>query len=361
MIHIPFIWIVDAVFFTFYFIKLIKENNKKIIIIISMLFLLKTISSLSIFCEYSSLRIFLADIVRTPLNYLYFIALFDFITKINKKEIKTIFIVYKGIFIFIQLGIILGLFLEFNFFNTYPGGRFGISGILFPNSTASYYTILNICIFYFYNERIERISSLYIILGIITSLLIGTKAVYFFIICFLFFLVLYKKLYLKLWFIILFISLSTSLIIQKNRIITLIKYKFIILYEVFKNENIITFLLSYRDKKLKNMIVYINERWNIYNYFIGGVNAKENLTELGLVDLILNFGIIGLILLAVLYAQHLKKIKFSISVFTFTLIFLIIFILSGNLFNSTVLAYPLSFLLLIMTFPKKDNHGIIKN
>ena len=241
------------------------------------------------------------------------------------------------------IGVINGLFMIFGFLFDYEilkayaySQRFGYNGFLLKTSEASYLYILLIITTYYdylYNKT-KGILCLYFIL---ISFLIGTKAVWLFVVL----LILlhffnHKNKLIKQVFGASLIVGSIMLYIFKEYIIKIVVNLFSFGPEIYNEHGFITLLTSTRDLLFFNTLSHLKEHGTFVIYLFGGVNLKDFGVEFELVDLFLFFGVIGLLT----YVLIVKKLFFDAkSTKRKTLLFLALMCISffaGNFFMSII-------------------------
>jgi hypothetical protein len=198
--------------------------------------------------------------------------------------------------------------------------------------------------FYFFCKwLIERrnVALLKLIIILIASALLGTKAIILFLLCLFCFYVIYvykpkvvgKKFIFPIGVIvlILFIYFSGS-------------YEFY--EEVFKNEGLLYVITSKRNVLFAERIPNIIEEWSLINYFIGGTFSKvPPITEMDLVDLYIFVGLFGCLIYGyILYKTVFLYKKRNIPGWFFVLQFLLIGSLAGHVFASGINAIYLALL-----------------
>ncbi len=346
--HLKYTWIPDAIFFVAISLVLFYKRDYNLILITLALLLIKATSSLLIFHFYDDVSQYFKEVLKTVFSFSFVFFLYEYLKHLRKRDIIFIFNFFKFTLLLVCFAIIIGAIFSFSFSKTYINPRFGFSGLLYPSSFSSYFMITSTLILYFYNKNIKKISPVFIIITILSSLLIGTKAVYFFLMVFLLMLFITHKTY-KNKIVMSAIALgSIFTAINYNVFKTFLINKFQMLYRLYLEENTLTFLLSFRNLSFQNAKVYISENWNIVNYLIGGINRKKTLVEMELIDIFLSLGVIGLIILVFFYYKILlKPIPFNnVNIVLFGTLFCVI-ILMGNSLKSITLSYILSFLYVI--------------
>lgn len=186
--------------------------------------------------------------------------------------------------------ILVGYFFEILLFKTY-GGRFGYDGIFKSTSVASYFYMFSLVLFL--NQKKSKYNYLLLFNIIISSLLVGSKTLYaFLIVVFLYFiankgvrLIKNKKLFWASF--IGFVSVMSILLLEPlfslNRV----------LKRVLEDHGVLTAIFSYRDVLVKNAMIQVKEKFTIMNYLFGGLDHIQKLSQVALVDLFISFGFVG--------------------------------------------------------------------
>ncbi len=346
--HTQYTWIPDFIFLSIILIWALKRKYYFLPLSLIVLLILKTIGSLTVLGEYSEKIDLYKDVVKTTIGYTFIFFVFAFLRTFDAKKLKKTFDFFKILSLLVYGLIFIGALFSISFFKTYLGVRFGYSGFLYPSSYTSYFIIISVLIHYFYSIKIEKQPTAYLLLASIAGLLVGTKAVYLFL--FLFwgiYFIKYKLYNFKTFWAFITICIL-SFVLFFDEIFSFLKEKFAVLFELFENNSILTFVLSYRDISFKKATNFISDNWGFYNFILGGVNRKELLVEMSPFDLILNFGLFGSILfIGFYYLIIIKDLQRNPSIYLLMGSLLLITILSGNFFDRFYLAYPLAFLFTI--------------
>lgn len=346
--HTQYTWIPDFIFLSIILIWALKRKYYFLPLSLIVLLILKTIGSLTVLGEYSEKIDLYKDVVKTTIGYTFIFFVFAFLRTFDAKKLKKTFDFFKILSLLVYGLIFIGALFSISFFKTYIGVRFGYSGFLYPSSYTSYFIIISVLIHYFYSIKIEKQPTAYLLLASIAGLLVGTKAVYLFL--FLFwgiYFIKYKLYNFKTFWAFITICIL-SFVLFFDEIFSFLKEKFAVLFELFENNSILTFVLSYRDISFKKATNFISDNWGFYNFILGGVNRKELLVEMSPFDLILNFGLFGSILfIGFYYLIIIKDLQRNPSIYLLMGSLLLITILSGNFFDRFYLAYPLAFLFTI--------------
>jgi hypothetical protein len=338
--HTQFTWVIDALLLGLMLLKF----KKKFVVWLGLLLILKFIGSLIIYDQYIDFLDFLKEVIKTTMFYTFFLVTLVYVRDFNNITIQHIHKFQKWLVVIVCISIIVGLVFDISFFKTYFKLRFGFSGLLYPSSFTSYFVILQILYFYTYNKWNQE-SSYHLPLLIICACLTGTKSVYMFLAIFIISYFFEKRLYKICWIWALNILALILTILLRNELIDALKSNFKLMSKIYMEYDFITFVLSFRDRNLLEAIDYISKDWSIINFFIGGVNRKTLIVEMGLIDLFLSFGLIGVLLIFKLFYdsiyQHLKIDKYDKTLLG---ALLLIVLLSGNFFKSFTLAYIIAFI-----------------
>lgn len=353
-VHLKYTWVTDLMFFVIINMWLIHKRIYNLILIVVLLLLIKAIGSFFIYEFYENQLDYFKEVSKTSFSFTIIFFVFTYIKDIKLKGIAFIFQVFKYISIVINIAIILGFIFNITVFKTYTGVRFGFSGLLFPQSFSSYFVIVSLLIYYFYNNNIERTSPLFIAVTTLSALLVGTKSVYIFLFFFTLMLFFNYKLYKNKVFMLSTSFLFAVIAFYYNTLKSYLLDKFIVLYDVYRESGLLTFLLSFRDLSFLKAKAYVEDNWDMVNYFFGGVNRKVMLVEMELVDILLSFGVLGSVLLIYFYYKFiLKSVAFERTSFLLYGVLFFIIMMSGNFFKSLTIHYFIAYALIILTYKPK--------
>lgn len=352
--HLPYTWIPDMLFLSLVIMATLSKRNILAFLGVLFLFLFKAIGSWSIASFYPNQMDLYKDVVKTWMGYVYIFPLFLFLSKNNPielpKSVKQTFVIIAGVF---ALSVFVGLVLPFHVFDTYSNpSRFGVSGLLYPSSYVSYFYVISISITYLCHKRLPSknvYSILLYILGL-AAIFSGTKSTYLFLLVFYTLIVIDKQYYRKKWFWIFIGALVVVLTIVRNKLTSV----FHVLIDLYRKEDFITFALSYRNVYAQNTLLFVQENWTWKNYFIGGLNNVNQLTEMAFIDLFLNFGILGVGLFLLLYYQLVfRHVKWSLINLVITTCTVLLIAIGGNFFDRVYLSYWLVILFLLQIKEKE--------
>lgn len=355
--HLHYTWIPDTIFFLSLIYYLIKENEFKVLSSIGLLLLFKFLGSFSLYSTYESLYYFVRDVFKTWMSYVYIFPLFIFLKPVltakSKNQIPKLLDLSILIWsLIIVLGVFLGYFINTYFLKTYESlERFGISGWLFPSSYVSYLYMLLLIILYSLSIQypIKKTYKYLLFLVSLAALFSGTKTVYAFLISFYAIISLKTKVYKKAYFIGFFLIGVLSLIFFRENLLQ----SFSVLVNLFKEEDLLTFVLSYRNHNLIYTWDILKLDWGTWNYLLGGINNRTQLTELAFADLFFNFGALGSILFILTYYQViLRFIEWNLDKIVFFTLCVLLIAMGGNFFDKIATAYLLSILFYLHYKPK---------
>lgn len=273
-------------------------------------------------------------------KYSFLFFLFPIINALDDKKMNTIVNVLIWVAKINVIFIVIGFLFKIDVFKSYPNTlRYGYNGILPIQGAGSYFYIFILSILYYrfhleYKtyKKVSKKTYINMIIIVLGSLLVGTKAIFLFILL-LFFIDVYFRLKQKT---LLLSSLTVSGILFYLFCdpIVLAMVKFLNLHESLYTENsLLTFLTSKRDLLFNDAMSYIHENWNFLNYLIGGIDFNKVRVEFEFVDVFLFFGIIGIVVYTLFFKNAFFK-KNSIVYNAILSSILLISVLSGNLIVS---------------------------
>ena len=346
---IKFIKSVFYIFFLGIVLKQFQENYLKIGLSILLLFFIS--SQFSLFIRGVSLE---KDWI---LNFRFLILLFfpllfsSYVFLIPPIQSNSLLKkVFFGIIFLIVISIIIGFLLEIKVFKTYVN-RFGYLGLMPKSITATYFYISALS-FLYHSYIIDKVTKLkWLFFGVLfSSLLVGTKAIYLFLLLLFGYHFFRFKWYRKSFLYLPVILISIGLYFFKDVLYIQGKLYFKDIFLLYESKGLLASLTSLRDEILITNFNKYNEVWEWFNYLIGGKVYSFMLYENSVLDLYSFFGILGLILYLWLLYKNLKKMistRNSFACFFLVSVF-IISILAGQFFfnTSAVLYFILSFYLI---------------
>lgn len=273
----------------------------------------------------------------------FFFAPMFFMKVEDKSWIKSVSNTLKCI-VYINLFFILcGLVTDLQFYQTYYG-RFGYNGLLLTAMQSTYFYISAIFI------AIKAKDKLFLVVSIISSLLVGTKILLGFLVLIGFYLALVKIKNTKLRISVLIALLSVFIIIF------FVFFNQKIFQDIIINKGVLTAVFSHRN----NLLI---STWNNlsdinFNIISGGINLENYRVEMGIIDVLMYFGVLGLIVFFVFFG-FLKNsfVKSNLSLFYFVVV-LVFLVVGGNF-----LYYPINCFIFLVTLKllsiKEENRGFM--
>lgn len=264
-----------------------------------------------------------------------------FVFLFNKTMVSSVLKYQVKVFIWFMalnsVTILIGYFLNLNVFKSYffGGTRFGFQGLLLYHSEAGYLYFIAICVaYYLYLKKKDMVMASVLVLLVVCSFLIGTKKASLLTLIFLLYFFIDNIKLLKQKITYYFLAGSLLMIFLFRHVIQDVFTKqFSLFNRVYLEEGFFTSFTSYRNVLLQNYFVpYIEENWGVLNYIFGGPKFANSRVELELFDLMLFFGLTGV----VAYVLFFKNLCTSSAKYSNFIIFSLIFasLFSGNLLTS---------------------------
>ncbi len=256
-------------------------------------------------------------------TYLYF----------KERSNTTIFKTFEIIIIINSICILFGVLFNLDLFNTYRGVRFGFNGLLVTSATGTYFYI--IALFYVYLNLIKDFTKkniFFFIIVFISSLLVGTKAIFLFLFCLTIYHIyfVYKKTNFTKK-----ILISVGVMIPVLGVFSISVPTF---FNIIKTHNLLSAIVSYRDILFyERTLPFIQEHWSILNYLVGGQGRPQIRTQLGFIDLMFFLGFIGSVVYLYAFYKSFVKIKLNASTLFLLISTSLIIFLAGNFFYSATI------------------------
>lgn len=282
---------------------------------------------------------FQKEVVVSFSKFLFPILLFLYFWKfpLSKQQRQTLFKVFEWLLLFNCVLVFVGFLFELPWFSTYRT-RFGYNGLLITSATSSYVHV--IALFYFLITRKTRFFSEWKSLAVIlSSFLIGTKAVYLgLFVVFIAYLFYYTHLPQKLKKIV----ILTALLGAVGTF-----YIFFFYTGFFDNlrqtEGLLSSVLSLRnDLLMEETLPFIQENWSWGNYLFGGITEMETRSQMGVIDVFYFWGLVGGALYVYTFVKTFVTFRLTKEVLFLLISFAVIVFLAGNFFeNASVAIYLL--------------------
>jgi len=343
-----------AFFFIFLWIliKYTKNQTKHVLILLTCFFVIS--SSIPLLTNFSIENLkAISPNIRLFTLYLFPLIFSGFLLNFKDEKYPLLEKIYIGIIIIVSISVLIGFVTEFRFLKTYVT-RFGFVGLMPKSITASYFFISSI-IFTYYLGFIKQKSKWIFALVFLTSFLVGTKAIYLFNLLLIGFHAFYFKWYKSYYFYGLGLISLIGIFMFQNKIIEFLWTYFTSFMKLYEAKGLVTALTSFRDLIfINNKDLYL-EKWNWWNYLIGGKIPNAKLFESSIWDLIVFFGVIGVCLYVYVLSENIFKFYSKSNYFSNFSIFsvFLISILAGQFFiNISGISYFLITLFLIRSSNK---------
>lgn len=330
------IFLVYSIIFMLSHVKYVQENLKMvsfIILLLSIVYVSKNNFSERYFFEY--LRYIFALLVFPLLHFTY----------VNKDQglFVKLYKFFKWIILINAILILIGILFEVKIFQTYKfDGRFGYNGLILSQGFTPFFYLCATTVFWVHRDK--KMLSLLLVLCTLS----GLKGVYFAEFLMLSLLVISSQKLTKSFKIITF---SILLLTFTTLLVSLLLTPMFV--EVFVSKGLLSAIFSFRTDNVLEVLSQIN-REN-FNIIIGALEIEVVRLEMQLFDVILFFGIIGLVAYGLfLYILNKKIVKGRVAK-AFFITILVLSSLSGNLFY-----IPLSSILMFLVLIALYNNSNIK-
>jgi len=282
-------------------------------------------------------------------KYLYVFIIFYAIKDIvyDKTLLKKLASILEYLFVFNSILIFIGLVFKVDLFKSYFSQdlRFGYNGLIPSVNEATLFYMVGISLLYFrYIKEGKCFWSLWIC--IISTLPMGAKAMYLFLLLLLMYhIVIRANLIQKV----------VSIIVIVGGVIAILptllsaKYSFLFDFFIYQYEKYGLLFMITSGRSTIFMLRFAENLnfWSWINYFIGGTDQYKYYIEMDFFDSFLFLGILGTILLLILYFNTIfKNIKFKSFRFFFCFAFFSIAFMVGHFFSSALNALYLNIALI---------------
>ncbi|WP_212000356.1 hypothetical protein [Chitinophaga sp. HK235] len=281
----------------------------------------------------------------------------------NPAALNKVLKVLELIFLINSTCCILGVLTRAPIFEAFPGQsyRFGYNGLIFANNEAVVFYFLAVCYFYYKcfllgnSSRRDKWCFYIVATG---SLFLGSKGYYFFLLSLAFYHVFFvaRGLAKVIFFVMLSIALTGIVIFflseQGQAALSF-------MISMMERDGVWSMLLSSRDVLAAIKIPIILENWTFWNVLFGGQNQFLYLLEMDVLDLFFFFGIVGCILMMILYFNTIFNFKAYPFFIFYISIYFILSALGGHILYSALNALYLCLVsfYFIQTSNKVKNGG----
>ncbi|WP_420571273.1 hypothetical protein [Kordia sp.] len=323
-----------------FLIYLFFKNSKKDIKGASCIAILVIMSGINLFFTDEKITTDLLFEKVYDLNKYMYSFFFAIVLLAYEKDKQTKILTYiRNVLLFVGIvnGIfmIIGLFTDIELLRSYSGTRrFGYNGLFVKTSETSYMYILLIISTYYQYIKTNK-NGLLCLFFIFVSLLIGTKAIWLFIMLLTgIHLLLNKNKFIRNFSKIGLVLGVISSYVFYDHIVKLVVNSFSFGPSIYKEYGFLTVLTSKRDLLLKSTIEYLNEKGTILNYLFGGINIRDYGAEFEIVDIFIFFGILGVIIFAYLIRRTYFKEFAGIHKILLLISLILVTFFAGNFFMS---------------------------
>lgn len=324
------IFLVYSIIFILSHVKYIQENLKMvsfIIVLLSIVYVSKNNFSERYFFEY--LRYIFALLVFPLLHYTY----------LNKDQglFVKLYKFFKWIILINAILILTGILFEVKIFQTYQfDGRFGYNGLILSQGFTPFFYLCATTVFWVCRDKKM------LLLLLVLCALSGLKGVYFAEFLILSLIVVSSQKFNKYFKITTF---SILLIIFVTLLVRLLLTPMFV--ELFESKGLLSAIFSYRTDNVLEVFSQLNQA--NFNIIIGALETEVVRLEMQLFDVILFFGLTGLVAYIFFLCLLYKNIVKGRVAKAFFITILVLSALSGNLFYIP-LSSILMFLVLIALY-----------
>lgn len=268
-------------------------------------------------------------------KYIFAMIIYMAITPLrDSAHLKQPLIAFRNIVFINSLLILLGLFTNLTYFKSYHTAidRFGFNGLSPSINETTLFYIIGVS-FLYQIKNTSKFNKFAFWFVIATTLLLGAKGFYLYLILLFLYVLIYKISWLyKLPIILFFLFCIGFIAYQLFFVYPFLVEKFI---QIYNNRGLLSTLLSERDMLFEWRFGENIKLWTFLNYLFGGYDQRVFIIEMDFVDIFLFFGTIGSLIY--LYLNFFLLFSFpkktSFIVF-FVLVYFFQAALSGHFFYS---------------------------
>lgn len=256
----------------------------------------------------------------------------DYILSKEPVLFKKLVKIFYYLFIANIVLVFIGIALDSELVRSYPlRERFGFSGLIPKRNEATLFYVLGLSLGYIRFVILKKKEGFLFFIGIIGSLVLGTKGIYIFLIFLSFYHIRSNKKLLKTLFFGVVIGCVLLIVILPNT------EMYTYYYSQYQRLGLMTMLLSGRDIIFFNEITNITNNWTILNVLVGGQNQGQKIFEMDFIDLFFFLGLIGATAYLWLYKRYFfnRRVKNEFQKFFIICYFFLAFF-GGHFFASAV-------------------------
>lgn len=257
--------------------------------------------------------------------------------------------------------VLAGLIFNLYWAASYKGNwRFGYNGLFYAQNDTSFMYIFALTYFYYRVFYLKKNDILFWLI-LVASLMVGTKALYLYVIL-LFGFHIFRKVKFKH---ILIFGISSVFLVYINfySLINKIILKSIVFFEkVYREKGFWYALTSGRNEFFEMKLFPLLSKWNFANYIFGGQDIVNYNMEMDFIDQFLFFGILGFLLYFFLFNYLIKNLLLpkDLKIFFILSIFALAFA-AGHLFNSDMVGIHFIFFILLIYSEKLNQKHSFEN
>lgn len=231
--------------------------------------------------------------------------LFGMMVKVIKGSVSKVFRLFVAFIAVQSVIVILALIFGIELFRTYNANRFGYSGMIVAQNEATfYYVIAFVFLFRQWELKKEKLYLVLMILVLIASMVLGTKAIFIFLASLMLYITFSQNRFNIFILLGTFITFGTGILYL---FYLFGAFNFLIAY--LDETDWITMITSFRNLLIEERLPGVFARWEWYNYLFGGINPTNSYVEMDIIDMFTYSGVLGSL---IYYWMLFKKLfKFS--------------------------------------------------
>lgn len=276
--------------FIIYLIKYLNYKKYKYLTILILLFSTMFIGLFILIIHGNTFPTFSIMFQFSVFNKMIFIFLiFLFLSDLKKIYIEKLIKIFTYLILINSIIIILSYIGDIKVFSSYgESGRFGYSGIINATNEASYFIIIGLSLLY-YQFRFLNKNTIKFIFVLLSTFVVGTKAVYMFLILLFLFDFIYFFRIKKTFYLIFTIFLIFYFFLSE--IILALEDNFQYILSFYDRLSLFSFLISSRDILFQTRFDLLTHSWTDLNIIFGGSDLKAYYFEMDMIDVFVIFGL----------------------------------------------------------------------
>lgn len=271
------------------------------------------------------------EFLRYIILFIAFPVFYHLVSMTNFKTLAALHKLFRYVIAINAILILVGLIFDIHIFKTYKANRFGFNGMLLSQGFTPFLYLCASILFWHLKDKLMLLVTLFI------AVLSGIKGVYLAEFMAFALIVVFDKNLGRTFKIRTISIMSLGLVLITIATLSLSPFK-----EIIKSEGILTAIFSYRLDNLNRLLSTMTAE--NYNVLIGIIELEKVRLELQIVDILLFFGVIGLIIYLYFIFNLYNMIKRSYLAVILLATALFVSLLIGNLFY-----IPLSSFIVVIT------------